>query len=152
MKLKRLAGIAALASGAYVLGVFLFYLIWTVPDQQSIEGVQGRYLVVVLLFYGARHGNPSEGASQRQGALRAAVAHRNHLKLRAVIEHRRHRLPGPRVSSPTVTMSSYRRADEIQQRREVLRPRIPMRKLRPSNNYTEPIPLYIICQFSPPLS
>jgi Predicted membrane protein (DUF2142) len=46
---RRLAVIAGLTALGYILAVFLiFYLVWTGLDQDQIEGVQGRYFVVVL--------------------------------------------------------------------------------------------------------
>jgi len=46
---RRLAAIAGLTATGYILAVFLiFYLVWTGLDQDQIEGVQGRYFVVVL--------------------------------------------------------------------------------------------------------
>jgi hypothetical protein len=46
---RRLAVIAGLTALGYILAVFLiFYLVWTGIDQDQIEGVQGRYFVVVL--------------------------------------------------------------------------------------------------------
>jgi uncharacterized membrane protein len=46
---RRLAVVAGVTALGYMLAVFLiFYLVWTGLDQDQIEGVQGRYFVVVL--------------------------------------------------------------------------------------------------------
>jgi uncharacterized membrane protein len=46
---RRLAVVAALTVVGYSLAIFLiFYLVWTGLDAVQIEGVQGRYFVVVL--------------------------------------------------------------------------------------------------------
>ena len=46
---RRLAAVAVLTVLGYTLAVFMiFYLVWTGLDQDQIEGVQGRYFVVVL--------------------------------------------------------------------------------------------------------
>ena len=47
--LRRVAAVAALTVFGYCLAVFLiFYLVWTGLDAVQVEGVQGRYFVVVL--------------------------------------------------------------------------------------------------------
>ena len=41
--------ISAATTVGYVLGIFfIFYLVWTGLDETKVEGVQGRYFVVLL--------------------------------------------------------------------------------------------------------
>lgn len=46
---RRIVAIGTLTTGVYILGIFfIFYLVWTGLDQTKVQGVQGRYFVVLL--------------------------------------------------------------------------------------------------------